>query len=147
MEGPDPSGLQRVIFLCTYNSVRSQMAEAILRHVAGDRYQAFSAGITSTMVNPRAVHVLEEAGISAKGLYSKPIQQFRGESFDYAVTVCDNVGRVCLTLPGGRHSIHHAFPGPPEHGDDEGAILEGFRDLRDMIRMWIMRTFIEYRRF
>jgi arsenate reductase len=143
MVGPDPLNLQRIIFLCTYNSVRSQMAEAILRHIAGDRYMVFSAGITSTMVSPRAVLVLEEAGISTQGLYSKSIQKFWSEEFDYVVTVCAAVDKVCPSLPGGHKYVHRSFQSPPEHGDDEEAILEGFRQLRDQIRTWEERMFVE----
>ncbi len=139
MENQDMSGLQRVIFLCTYNSVRSQMAEAVLRHIAGDRYVVFSAGITSTIVSPRAIAVLEEAGISTQGLYSKSIQKFWGEEFDYVVTVCATVDKVCPPLPGGHKYIHRSFSSPPEHGDDEGEILDGFRQLRDQIRAWVGR--------
>jgi arsenate reductase len=142
-EAPDPTGLQKVIFLCTYNSVRSQMAEAILRHIAGDRYMVFSAGITSTMVSPRAVRVLDEAGISTQGLYSKSIQKFWGEEFDYVVTVCATVNKVCPTLPGGKKFIHRSFPSPPEHGENEEVVLEGFRQLRDQIRTWVDRTFVK----
>lgn len=145
MEGPGPSSLQKVIFLCTYNSVRSQMAEAILRHVAGDRYRVFSAGITSTVVSPRALRVLDEAGISTQGLYSKSIQKFWGEEFDYVVTVCSTVDKVCPALPGGHKYIRRSFPSPPEHGEDEETVLEGFRQLRDQIWTWVDRTFVRDR--
>ncbi|MBP1928214.1 arsenate reductase [Methanolinea mesophila] len=142
VEEQDRATNTRVIFLCTYNSVRSQMAEAVLRHLAGDRYQVFSAGITSATVSPRAVAVLEEAGISTQGLYSKSIRQFRGEQFDYVVTVCNDAGRVCPVLPGGTHHLHHPFPSSPEHGDDEEKVRDEFRRLRDQITAWVEKTFV-----
>jgi arsenate reductase len=101
----------RVLFICTANAARSQMAEGYLRAKYGDRYEAFSAGIhPAGRVTPRAITVMQEIGIDISGHRSKPLSTFDGVPFDLAVTLCDNVHAVCPVVPSAKKTIHHGFP-------------------------------------
>ncbi|MBX3015701.1 MAG: ArsR family transcriptional regulator [Caldilineaceae bacterium] len=102
----------RVLFLCTHNSARSQIAEALLRHLSGGRVASFSAGTEVTTVHPNALAVLQKHEIETSGLYSKHLQQFLGQSFDYVVTVCDRANESCPLFPGAPARIHWSFPDP-----------------------------------
>jgi ArsR family transcriptional regulator, arsenate/arsenite/antimonite-responsive transcriptional repressor / arsenate reductase (thioredoxin) len=102
----------RILFLCTENSARSQMAEALLRHLSHGRIDAYSAGSHPTQVHPLARQVLAERGISTEGLRSKSIDEFAGQSFDVIVTVCDRVRESCPTFPGDPECIHWSFADP-----------------------------------
>jgi protein-tyrosine-phosphatase len=102
----------RMLFLCTENSARSQMAEALLRHLSHGRIDAYSAGSHPTQVHPLAQQVLAERGISTEGLRSKSIDEFAGQSFDVIVTVCDRVRESCPTFPGDPECIHWSFADP-----------------------------------
>jgi ArsR family transcriptional regulator, arsenate/arsenite/antimonite-responsive transcriptional repressor / arsenate reductase (thioredoxin) len=108
-----------VLFLCTHNSARSQMAEAILRHVGGDNVEVFSAGSVPTEVHPNTLVVLRELGIDTSTLYSKSLDQFLGESFDYIITVCDRVRDLCPVFRGDPFQIHWSFPDPVVVEDPE----------------------------
>jgi protein-tyrosine-phosphatase len=105
---------KRVLFLCTENSARSQMAEALLHHLSNGQIEAYSAGSHPTHVHPLALEVLEERGISTKGLRSKSLNEFSGQSFDVIVTVCDRVRESCPTFPGDPECIHWSFADPAE---------------------------------
>lgn len=121
---------QRVLILCTANSARSQMAEGVLRSLAGDRYDVFSAGTIATRVNPYAIQALAEIGIDISQQHSKTYEQFLGQPFDAVITVCDSAAENCPFLPGQYHRIHWSFPDPAMvEGDD--AKLQAFRDVRD----------------
>jgi len=110
----------RVLFVCTGNSARSQMAEAILRHLGGSAFEAHSAGTEPKGVNPLTIRVLEGARIDATGLRSKSVRQFLEERFDYVVTVCDRAREACPVFPGGHESLHWGFDDPAEAtGTDE----------------------------
>jgi protein-tyrosine-phosphatase len=102
----------RVLFLCTENSARSQMAEALLRHLSHGQVEVYSAGRHPTQVHPLALAVLEEQGISTEGLRSKSLDEFVGQSFDVIVTVCDRVRESCPTFPGDPECIHWSFADP-----------------------------------
>lgn len=102
----------RVLFLCTHNSARSQMAEALLRHLGGDQVQAFSAGSMPTEVHPDALATLQELGSDTAPLSAKSMDAFRSESFDYIITVCDRVRDVCPVFPGDPTQIHWSMPDP-----------------------------------
>jgi protein-tyrosine-phosphatase/DNA-binding transcriptional ArsR family regulator len=102
----------RVLFLCTHNSARSQMAEAILRQMGGDNVEVFSAGSMPTEVHPNTLIVLRELGIDTSNLYAKSLDQFLGESFDYIITVCDRVRDICPVFRGDPFQIHWSFPDP-----------------------------------
>jgi arsenate reductase len=122
---------KRVLFLCTGNSARSQMAEGILRHLAGDKYDVVSAGTTPKGLHPRSVEVMKEAGIDVSKYVSKDLTQFLGQTFDYVITVCDRARQQCPVFPGAA-PIHWRFEDPAEA--DLEAQLEAFRRVRDEIR-------------
>ena len=121
---------KRVLILCTANSARSQMAEGILRWLAGDRYEAFSAGSKATSVNPFAIRVMDEIGVDIRAQRSKTFEQFLGQPFDAVITVCDSAAENCPFLPGKYTRIHWSFPDPAAVEGDE-ARLQAFRDVRD----------------
>jgi arsenate reductase len=123
---------RRVLFACTHNSARSQMAEAFLRSVAGDQFEASSAGTEATSIRPETVTVMKEIGISLAGQRSKSIDEFRGEEIDYFITVCDDAREACPFLPGAGANLHWSV-------DDPAAVegtgrLEAFRAARDELR-------------
>jgi arsenate reductase (thioredoxin) len=144
-------GKKEVLFLCTHNSARSQMAEGLLRAIYGERYNAFSAGVKATSVDPRAVLVMKEIGIDISGQYSKSAEEFYDTIFDLAVTVCDRAKQACpicstqLELPAkspkAREVIHKSFDDPAQAGDSEEEQLKVFRRVRDEIREWIIHAF------
>lgn len=131
---------QKVLFLCTHNSARSQMAEALLRTLYGNYYEAYSAGIEPTSVNPYAVEVMKELGIDLSTHRSKSIEEFRGMIFDYIVTVCDNAKEACPFFPG-KKVIHKGFGDPAEFNRTIEDTLAVFRKVRDEIRDWMKNTF------
>ncbi len=90
----------RVLFVCTANAARSQLAQALLRHTDSEHFEAFSAGTTPTQVDPRTFEALSHIGVSTEGLRSKSIDEFGGERFDYVITLCDKAAAQCLSLPG-----------------------------------------------
>ena len=99
----------RVLFLCTHNSARSQMAEGLLRHLAGDRFEVVSAGTEATFVRPEAIEAMAELGADISGQESKALERYLGEPFDYVVTVCDDANEACPTFPGAKHRLHWSF--------------------------------------
>ena len=125
---------QRVIFVCTHNSARSQMAEGMLRAWGGDRYEVFSAGTEATRVRPEAIRVMDEIGIDISGQASKTLEPFVGERFDWLVTVCDDAREACPTLPGVARQAHWSIEDPSAVEGDEEARLRGFRAARDELR-------------
>lgn len=131
----------RVLFLCTGNSARSQMAEHILRHLAGDRFEAFSAGTEPRSVHPMTVRVLNEIGIDAGKAESKDLELFNGQHFDYIITVCDRARDNCPTFPEDTKKYHWSFSDPAAFEGDEEAIHNAFCRVRDemvrRIRVWI----------
>jgi arsenate reductase (thioredoxin) len=125
---------QRVIFVCTHNSARSQMAEGMLRAWGGGRFEAFSAGTEATRVRPEAVAVMNEIGIDISGHTSKMIDRFLGESFSWLITVCDQAKEACPTIPGVLQQAHWSIDDPSEVEGDEATRLEAFRAARDLLR-------------
>ena len=125
---------KRVLFLCTGNSCRSQMAEGFLRHMAGDRFEVFSAGIKPTQVNPLAIKVMAEAGIDISKHRSKSAMEFIGQKFDFVVTVCDNAKQTCPIFPGKYEKIHWDLEDPAEAQGTEEERLVFFRRIRDEIK-------------
>ncbi len=134
---------KKVIFICTHNSARSQMAEGIMNTLYGDKFIAFSAGTEPKGVNPLAIEVLKEIGIDISYHRSKSINEFKGEVFDYVVTVCDNAKENCPFLPGGKKYIHRSFLDPTRVEGSYEERLEVFRKVRDEILRWIKDYFIE----
>lgn len=128
---------QRVLFLCTHNSARSQMAEGILRAIFGDRYDAYSAGVAPTAVDPDAIRAMADIGIDISCHRSKGIGDLSGTTFDLVVTVCDGAREACPVYPGAARQIHRSFEDPAVIGPSE-ARLEAFRRVRDEIGAWII---------
>jgi len=131
----------RVIFVCTGNSARSQMAEAILRRDGGDAFEVVSAGVDPKGVNPLTVRVLAEAGIDIAGARSKSVAEYLGQPFDYVITVCDRARESCPHFPGGRESRHWGLDDPAEATGTEAERLEVFRrvmgEITERIRRFI----------
>ena len=124
----------RVLFLCTGNSARSQMAEHLLRHLYGDRFEVYSAGTSPAGINPLTIRVLDELGIDAHSATSKKLDVFLGQAFDYVITVCDNAKEHCPVFPGGGKRLHWSFDDPAAAEGDEQARLVCFRRIRDEIK-------------
>lgn len=133
---------KKVLILCTGNSARSQMAEGLLRHDAGDKFEVESAGIISSFVRPQAIEAMREIGIDISEHRSKSADEFVGQDFDYIITVCDNAKETCPFFPGNAERIHHNFTDPAEAEGDEEAKLQVFRQVRDEIRDWL-RDFVK----
>jgi arsenate reductase len=129
---------KRVLFLCTGNSARSQMAEGILRDMAGDRYELFSAGTHPKGLHPKTIEVMDELGINVRGHRSKDLDQFIGLPFDFVITVCDRARQNCPILPGST-SIHWGFDDPAEAAPERQT--ETFRRVREEIKQRI-RLFV-----
>jgi arsenate reductase (thioredoxin) len=124
---------QRVLFLCTGNSARSQMAEGLLRAQAGDRFEVFSAGTIASFVRPQAIAAMKELEIDISGHRSKSLNEFIDEPFDYVITVCDHAAQSCPVFPGNAKRIHWSIEDPVVIGDDE-AQLGAFRVARDDLK-------------
>ena len=129
---------QRVLFLCTGNSCRSQMAEGWLRHLAGGRYEVFSAGVETHGLNPRAVQVMAEAGVDIAHHTSDLVDDYLQQPMDCFITVCDHAAESCPRTPPGSVTLHWSFPDPPgmvrEQGLSGEAELQVYRDVRDRIK-------------
>jgi arsenate reductase len=130
-----------VLFVCTHNSARSQLAEALLRARFGHRYEAFSAGTEQTRVKPEVLTVLAEIGLDATAQRSKSVDSFGGRSFDYVVTVCDSAKEACPFVPAVRARTHAPFADPSDVTEPPGARLDAFRHARERIAGWIERVF------
>jgi len=122
---------QRILFVCTHNSARSQMAEGMLRAWGGDRFEVFSAGTQATAVRPEAIAVMAEIGIDIGNHNSKTLEPFLGQSFSWLITVCDQAREACPTLPGVARQAHWSIEDPSGVSGDEGMRLEAFRAARD----------------
>ena len=118
-----------VLILCTGNSARSQMAEGLLRHDGGERFEVHSAGTIASFVRPQAIEAMREIGVDISGHRSKSVDEFLGQEFDFVITVCDHANESCPVFPGKTKRIHWSFDDPAESGD-----IELFRRVRDEIR-------------
>jgi arsenate reductase len=125
---------ERVLFLCTHNSARSQMAEAWLRALAGDRYEVASAGTEATRVHPLAARAMAEVGVDLGGHTSKTLDRFVGDRWDWVITVCDAANEACPVFPGAAHRLHWSFDDPSGATGADEARLAMFRRVRDEIR-------------
>ena len=134
---------RRVLFLCTHNSARSQMAEGLLRHLAGDRFDAASAGTAATAVRPLAVRAMDELGIDISSQESKTLDRYLGEPFDAVVTVCDQANEACPVFLGAKERLHWSFPDPSKATGTEDDQLAVYRAVRDVMRGRIERDLIE----
>jgi len=142
MEKPNKKTKKRVLFLCTHNSARSQIAESLMNSLYGNAYAASSAGVHPTQVNPYAVEVMKKLGIDLSSHSSKHINIFQHEQFDFIVTLCDNARETCPFFPG-KTVLHQSFEDPSTfHGNAEET-LAVFQQVRDQIKEWLERTFAE----
>ena len=132
---------KKVLFLCTGNSCRSQMAEGLLGHINPEQYEAFSAGIRPSVVHPKAIKVMQELGIDISNQYSKSIDEFPEDFFDIVVTVCDYAEESCPVFPGRVQRMHWSIPDPAGIIGDEEKLLESFRAVRDLIKERIEKEF------
>ena len=125
---------KRVLFLCTANSSRSQMAEGIINHLLGDKVTAFSAGTEATSVNPTAIEVMKEIGIDISSHQSKNLTSFDGQSFDYVITLCGSANETCPLYIGGTKKTHIGFDDPAKAQGTKKEVLREFRHVRDEIK-------------
>jgi len=125
---------KRVLFLCTHNSCRSQMAEALINHDLGDRFDAYSAGTEKTRVKPLAAKVLEELGIDTAPLYSKTLDSFKDETFDFVITLCGDANEKCPLFFGGVKRTHIGFDDPSRLPGSDAEVLPEYRRVRDELR-------------
>jgi arsenate reductase (thioredoxin) len=133
---------RRVLFLCTHNSARSQMAEGLLRYLAGDRFEVHSAGTEVTSVRPEAIEVMGEIGIDISGQESKTLDRYLGEPFDYVVTVCDDANEACPTFPWAKRRLHWSLKDPSQATGKEEERLEVFKAVRDEIQARIEKELL-----
>jgi arsenate reductase len=135
---------QRVLFLCTHNSARSQMAEGLVRSMAGDRFEVESAGTEATHVRPLAITAMDELGIDLRGHTSKALDQFLNDPWDYVITVCDGANESCPVFPGAAKRVHWSFPDPSKAEGADAQKLQVYREVRDAIRArlkeWLLTT-------
>ena len=134
MAAAEAAERSRVLFLCTHNSARSQMAEGLLRHLAGDRFEAHSAGTEATQVRPLAIRAMDEIGVNISGQESKTLERYLREPFDHVITVCDDANEACPFFPGARNRVHWSFEDPSRAEGSEEERLAVFRLVRDRIR-------------
>ena len=124
----------RVLFLCTHNSARSQIAEGLLRYLAGDRFEAYSAGTEATRVRPLAIRAMEEIGIDISSQESKTLDRYLSEPFDYVITVCDEANEACPFFPGASTRLHWSLTDPSQAEGSQQERLAVFRRVRDELR-------------
>ena len=133
----------RVLFVCTHNSARSQMAEGLLRAAAGDRYEVESAGTEATAVRPEAIAAMREIGVDISGQSSKTLERFIGEPVDWLITVCDQAREACPTLPGVARQLHWSVDDPAAVQGDDAARMAAFRAARDDLAWRIDALLVE----
>lgn len=131
------SDKKRVLILCTGNSARSQMAEGLLRHDAGDRFDVESAGTKASFVRPEAIAAMREIGIDISGHRSKHVDELARQHFDYVITVCDNARETCPVFFGAAEKLHHDFEDPAALSGSEEERLAVFRLVRDQLRAYL----------
>jgi arsenate reductase len=125
---------QRVLFICTHNSARSQMAEGLLSSLGGDQFEAYSAGTEVTHIRPLAMRAMAELGMDITGQSSKTLDRYLDEPFDKVITVCDAAAEVCPVFPHAKDQRHWSFPDPSQAKGSEEEQLAAYRSVRDAIR-------------
>lgn len=128
--------MKKILVLCTGNSCRSQIAEGYLRHFAGYKAQVYSAGVETHGVNPRAVSIMKEDGIDISQHTSNNINEYLSIDFDFVITVCDNAKERCPYFPTRAKKFHHNFPDPAKSIGTNEEILESFRQVREIIKVY-----------
>jgi len=131
---------KKILFICTHNSARSQMAEGIMKSLYSKYYDVYSAGTEPSELNPHAVKAMKEIGLDISKQRSKSIDKFHDVRFDYVITVCDQAKESCPFFPGGV-IIHKGFKDPSQSSGTEDEIMAVFRKVRDEIKTWIKETF------
>ena len=126
--------IKNILFLCTANSSRSQMAEGIVNNLFGDKIAAFSAGTQASFVNPMAIEVMKEIGIDISKHRSKNLSEFDGQSFDYVITLCGNANETCPLYIGGTKKTHIGFDDPAKATGTRNEIMSDFRRVREEIK-------------
>ena len=132
----------RVVFLCTHNSARSQMAEGWLRNLGAERFEVHSAGTEATRVRPLAIRAMAEVGVDIAGYASKTLERYLPEAWDEVITVCDDANEACPFFPGGKRRRHWSFPDPSRATGSEEEQLATYRRVRDAIRARIVDELI-----
>jgi arsenate reductase len=135
----------RVLFLCTHNSARSQMAEGLLRHLGGERFEVVSAATEATCVRPRAVRAMGEIGVDISSQESKTLGRYLNEPFDYVITVCDDANEACPFFPWAANRLHWSFEDPARAEGSEEERESLFRRVRDKLRERIDRELTNQR--
>ncbi len=133
----------KVLFICSHNSARSQMAEAIANKMFGDNIDASSAGSSPTEINPYSIAVMKEMGIDISKNRAKHLNEFTGKRFDYAVTLCGDEEDFCPFFPDATEHLHHSVNAPKGTPNNEKGHLDDMRGMRDDILAWIRKTFVE----
>ena len=137
MSPATPGEKQRVLFLCTHNLARSQMAEGLLRQLGGDRFEAYSAGTEVARVRPLAVRAMAELGIDISTQESKTLDRYLSEPFAYVITVCDQANASCPNFPGGQQRLHWSLPDPSRATGTDDQQLAAYRRVRDDLQQRI----------
>ncbi|WP_323616383.1 arsenate reductase ArsC [Pseudomonas putida] len=127
----------RVLFVCTANAARSQLAEALLRHTDGEHYEAFSAGAQPTSIDPRTLEALEHLNVNTNGLYSKALDEFSGKNFDYVITLCDKSASECQSLLGAGEVISWNFEDPVTSSKPD-AFRHTLHEIHERIKMFVL---------
>ena len=133
---------KRIIFICTHNSARSQIAEGLVNSLFYEKYKAFSAGTEPTMIHPFAIKVMAEIGIDISKQGSKRLEEFVNQDFDWVITVCDNANENCPFFPGGKKRIHKGFKDPAGVTGNDIEKLTAFRTTRNEILNWIKERIV-----
>jgi arsenate reductase len=129
---------KKILFLCTGNSARSQLAEGLMRHFRGDEFEVFSAGIEPKGVHPKTIEVLREIGIDASAQRSKHIDELPVQEFDYIITLCDSAAQNCPVFLGKGVKTHHGFDDPAAAAGSDQEVLESFRKVRNAIKGFLL---------
>ena len=130
--------MKRVLFICTRNSCRSQMAEGLINHDLAGQFEAFSAGTEPSLVNPLAIAVMKELEMDISQQRSKGLDEFDGQKFDYVITLCSQADETCPVFFGGTKKVHMGFPDPAAAIGSEEEKMAAFRKIRDQIREQIV---------
>ena len=131
---------KKILFICTHNSARSQMAEGFVNTFFSDNFEAYSAGTEVAFVRPYAVKVMQEIDVDISKHRSKHLREFYGKDFDLVVTVCDNAKKICPVFPGAKRMIHQSFEDPSSANGTEEEMLEVYRKVRDQIKNWLVEN-------
>lgn len=136
---------KRILFICTHNSARSQIAEAFLKTLFPERFEAYSAGTQPGKLNPFVVKAMGEAGMDISGNRTKSVDEFKGDKFDLVVTICDQAKEACPYFPGAKDYLHRNFEDPSMFTGSEEEIIEKVRQVRDNIKEWVVEMFGGYK--